>query len=291
MTLTRSWLVLALMLVLALPLLTAAASDKGAGGKWATDFAEGSISLLVSKRCEKTRNDTNSIEWNALVYSKGPPVWGRKPAGACRGMDTWVLSEALAAGALWKQTDHKDIEADPMKTLFDEAKPYTAFKQTFGWELPERGDDVPAHNVFLKFNAKKLSALFDRIYVKPTDTVGGMPGQLVYDVFFKDAVTRFAREVALIKSKVPAAQLAKLLKAYQAAAKQDGSRFRGAPYLKQAAVTALPGDPEQAPRAGRTLGVMLRRTADGTWPTINHLLRKVVTDYDPELARELGKSL
>ena len=36
MTLTRSWM------VLALPLLTAAASDKGGGGPWATDFAEGS---------------------------------------------------------------------------------------------------------------------------------------------------------------------------------------------------------------------------------------------------------
>src|SRR5688572_1450718 len=193
MTLTRSWM------VLALPLLTAAASDKGAGGAWATDYAAGSISLLVSKRCEKTRSDTRSLEWNALVYSKGPPVWGRKPAGACRGLDTWVLSEALAAGAMWNATDHKQIEADPMKTLFDDALPRAAFKQTFGWELPERGDDIPAHNVFLKFSAKKLSALFDRIYFKPTDTVAGTSAQEVYDVFFKDAVTRFAHEVALIK--------------------------------------------------------------------------------------------
>lgn len=285
MTVTRSWM------VLALPLLTAAASDKG-GGAWATDFAEGSISLLVSKRCEKSRTlDTRSLEWNALVYSKGPPVWGRKPAGACRGMDTWVLSEALAAGAMWNDTDHKVIEADPMKTMFDDAKPRAAFKKTFGWELPERGDDVPAPNVFLKYNAKKLSALFDRIYFKPTDTVGGTSGQEVYDVFFKDAVARFAREVALIKSNVPNAQLAKLLKSYQAAAKDEGGRFRGPAHLKQAAAAALPNDPEQAARAGRTLGVMLRRTADGTWTTIDRLLKKVVTDYDPVLAKELGKSL
>ena len=62
-----------------------------------------------------------------------------------------------------------------MKTLFDEQKPRAAFKKTFGWELPERGDDVPPHNVFLKFDAKKLSALFDRIYVKPTDTSAAPP--------------------------------------------------------------------------------------------------------------------
>jgi hypothetical protein len=285
MTLTRSWM------VLALPLLTAAASDKGGGAPWATDFAEGSMSLLVSKRCEKTRADTRSLDWNALVYSKGPPVWGRKAAGACRGLDTWVLSEALAAGAMWNQTDHKVIEADPMKTMFDDAQPKQAFKQTFGWELPERGDDVPAHNVFLKFSAQKLAALFDRIYFRPTDTVAGTTGQEVYDVFFKDAVTRFAREVALIKTNVPNAQMGKLLKAYQTAARTQGAKFRGPAYLKEAAATALAQQPEQSARAGRTLGVMLRRTADGTWTTINRLLKKVVTDYDPALAQDIGKAL
>ena len=108
MTVTRSWM------VLALPLLTAAASDKG-GGAWATDFAEGSITLLVSKRCEMSRTLTRtSIEWTALVYSQGkPPAWGRKPAGACRGLDTWVLCEALARGRVLERTDHKVIEADP----------------------------------------------------------------------------------------------------------------------------------------------------------------------------------
>jgi hypothetical protein len=285
MTMTRSWM------VLALPLLTAASSDKG-GGKWAADFAEGSLALLVSKRCEAPRRgDSKTIEWPGLVYSKGPPKWGRKPAGACGGLDTWVLSEALAAGAIWNQTDHAAIEADPMKTMFDDRQAHAAFTKTFGWELPERGDDLPPHNVFLKFSAKKLSALFDRIYVKPADTIGASTGQEVYDVFFKQAVTRFAREVALIKSNLSGAEMAKALKAYQAAAKQEGGRFRGPDYLKQAAVTALPKDPEQAPRAGRTLGVMLRRTADGTWPIINKLLKKVVGDYDPELARELGKAL
>ena len=69
-------------------------------------------------------------------------------------------------------------------------------------------------------------------------------------MFFKDAVTRFAREVALIKSNVPNAQLAKLLKGYQTAAKQEGGRFRGPAHLKQAAETALAKDPEQAGAPG-----------------------------------------
>ena len=53
----------------------------------------------------------------------------------------------------------------------------------------------------------------------------------------------------------------------------------------------LPKDQEQSARAGRTLGVILRRTADGTWTVVNKLLKKVVTDYDPPLAQELGKNL
>jgi hypothetical protein len=279
------------LLVIVLPLLMAA-SDKPAAGP-ATEFAEGAVSLLVSKRCEKSpRSAAPSIELPALVYARAkPPSWGRKPAGACGGLDTWVLSESLAAGAMWSQTDHKVIEADPMTTMFDDAKSHAAFKKAFGWDLPERGDDLPPPNVFLKYESKRLSALFDRIYVKPTETIAGAPAQQVYDVLFKDAVTRFAREVALVKTGVPKSQLAKLLKAYQAAAKEAGYKFKGPAYLKDVAASALPKDQELSARAGRTLGVILRRTGDGTWPVFNRLLKKVVGDYDPALAQELGTAL
>jgi hypothetical protein len=278
-------------LLIALPLLMAA-SDRSAAFS-PGDYAEGSLALLVSKRCEKSPTlDTRSIEWPGLVYSRGqPPAWGHKSAGACRGLDTWVLSEALAAGAYWVSNDHAAIEAEPMTTLFDDPKAGAAFKKVFGWELPERGDDVPPRNVFLKFDPKKVSALFDKIYVKPADKVGSATGQDVYDVFFKDAVARFAREVAFIKDNLTKAQLAKQLKAYQAAAKQEGGKFRGPAYLKEAAAGALPKDNEQSAQSARTLGVMLRRTADNTWPIIDKLLKKIVSDYDPPLAEEIGKNL
>jgi hypothetical protein len=265
----------------------------GGAGRGSSEFAEGAISLLVSKRCEKSRKlDARGLEWSALVYARAkPPTWGRKEGGSCRGLDTWVMSEALGAGALWATTDHKAIETDPMKTMFDPGVTQPAFKKAFGWELPARGDYVPPADVFLKFDAKKLSAVFDRFYVKPADTIGGVAAQQVYDVFFKEFVTRFAREVALIKRNLPKPQLAKLLKEYRAAAKQQGGKFNGPAHLKQAAATALAKEPEAAARAGRTLGVVLRRTADATWPTVNRLLKNIVTDYDPALAEELGKAL
>jgi hypothetical protein len=277
-------------IVMALPLLTAA-SVKVAAGSANGEFAEGALSLLVSKRCEKSPTlDTKSIDWNALVYAAGrPPSWGRKAAGACRGLDTWVLSEAVGAGALWSQGDHAAIEADPMKTLFDDMQTHAAFKRAFGWELPERGDDVPPPNVFLKYDAKKVSLLFDRIYVKPADKIGVVTGQEVYDVFFKGFITRLAREVTLIKGGIPKPQLAKMLKDYQAAAQDAGAHFQGPTHLRQAAASALPKDQEQAARASRTLGVILRRTADGTWPTVNRLLDRIVRDYDPALSRELAR--
>lgn len=278
-------------IVIALPLLMAASDNSAAFTPG--DYAEGALALLVSKRCERSPTlDNLSIEWPGLVYGPGhPPEWGHRSAGACRGLDTWVVSEAIAAGAYWVSNDHAAIEAEPMTTMFDDAKTNAAFKKVFGWELPERGDYVPPPNVFLKFDGKKISALFDKIYVKPTDKVGSATGQDVYDIFLKEAVTRFAREVALVKDSLPKAQLAKQLKAYQAAAKTQDGKFSGAAYLREAAAAALPKDNELSARAGRTMGVILRRTADGTWPVIDRLLKKVVSDYDPELAKELGAKL
>src|SRR3954469_6336723 len=112
-------------IVMALALLVAASPEAGGSGAGG-DFAEGALSLLVSKRCESSpARDAavKGIEWPGLVYGRGkPPAWGRRLAGPCRGLDTWVLSESVAAGAFWTDADHQAIEADPMHTLFDDGK-------------------------------------------------------------------------------------------------------------------------------------------------------------------------
>src|SRR5262249_51811903 len=151
-----------------------------------------------------------------------------------------------------------------------------AFKTTFGWALPERGDYVPPPDVFIKLDGKKLAAMFDRIYVKPGDKIAQSTGQEVYDVFFKETVTRFAREVALIKGALPKTQLAKQAKASQPAAKEAGAKFQGPAYLREAAATLPKQGDLGGERAYRTFGIILRRTADGTWPAIDRLLRKVI---------------
>ena len=280
------------LLVIALLLAVAAPSNAGVNVR-AADVAEGAISLLISKRCEKSRRgDEHALDWAALVYAAGkPPSWGRKEGSMCRGLDTWVISEAVAAGVYWSTNDHEAVAVDPMKTMFDDPTVYASFKKAYGWELPERGDDFPPRNVFLKFDSKKLSKLFDSLYLKPTDKVADVTAQDVYNIFLKDFVTRVARETAVINANLPKAKLAKLTKDYQAAAKQDGSKFHGPTYLNKAAASALPQDRPEAQRAGRTLGMILRRTADGTWPVVGRLLKKVIADYDPDLSKEIGKNL
>jgi len=209
----------------------------------------------------------------------------------CRGLDTWVISEAVAAGVYWSTNDHAAVAADPMKTMFDDPQINASFKKAYGWELPERGDDVPPRNAFLKFDSKKLSKLFDSLYLKPTDKVADVTAQDVYNVFLKDFVTRVARETAAINTALPKAKLAKLLRDYQDAAKKDASKFHGPTFLYHAAASALPQDQPDAQRAAKTLGIILRRTADGTWPVVSKLLKKVVADYDPDLSKEIGKKL
>jgi hypothetical protein len=279
------------LLVIAL-LLSAAAPTNAGGNVRAADVAEGAISLLISKRCEKSaRGEEHSLDWAALVYARGkPPSWGRKEGSMCRGLDTWVISEAVAAGVYWSTNDHAVVAADPMKTMFDDVQINAAFKKAYGWELPERGDDVPPRNVFLKFESKKLSKLFDSLYLKPTDKVADVTAQDVYNIFLKDFVTRIARETAAINTALPKAKLAKLAKDYQAAAKND-SRFHGPTFLNKAAAETLPQDQPDTQRAAKTLGIILRRTADGTWPVVGKLLKKVIADYDPELSKEIGKKL
>ena len=273
-------------------LLLVAASIRAAANAPAGELALGALSYLVSHSCGDSHGaGDRSVEFPGLVYAAGrQPAWGTRSFGPCRGLNTWMLQESVAAGAYWGQADHAAIEADPNHTLFDNDKIHAAFKDTFGWEVPQRGDYMPQADVFLRFDAKKLSALFDRFYPKPTDKVGPLTAQEAYDVFLRDFVTRLARDAAFIKANVPKAKLAKLLKDYQAAAKKDGTSFKGPAYLNQVVASALPRG-EQGEKAGRALGIVLRRTADGTWPTVTRLLKKVLAEYDPTLSKELAAKL
>jgi hypothetical protein len=272
--------------LLVVPLISAAAATKP------IDLAAGALSYVASRRCEQlsSAGNTTTIEWPAETYGGGRRQWGPKAFNTCNG-GVQVYTEAVMAGAYWSQGDHEVI-ASNSATFFDAATIRAAFKQLFAWEPPEHNPEAPgfAGNTFNKYDAKKIKALFDRYYMKPTDMFGQIPAQAVYDVAFKRWVTRLANEIATVKGKVPKSKWPKLFKEYQAAAKANGTAFKGQEFLKQLAQNVAEEDPAME-GAGRALGIILRRNADGTWPTVAGLLKKVIADYDPELAKEVGASL
>lgn len=261
----------------------------------AVDLISGGLSLVATRRCGGSSEvPAEVLEWPAFVYDRKPPQgkgngWRPKRLLGCHG-GTWVLTEAIAAGALWGQMDHQKIEADAHQTLLNGTLTHEAFKTEFGWEPPAHGAIAP--NVLPTYEAKKIEALFDRLYLKPADPVGALTGQAIYDLILKSSVTRFLREAVVLKKKLPAAKLKSLAKEYQAAAKEQGESFNGPTYLAKVVEKQLgPADDESPIHDGRTLGTMLRRTADGTWPTVTKLLNKLVKAYDPPLAKEIAAGL
>jgi hypothetical protein len=64
----------------------------------------------------------------------------------------------------------------------------------------------------------------------------------------------------------------------------------GPEFLGQLAKQQL-GDSKDSRQDAVVLGVMLRRQLDGTWPVVTKLLKRVLADYDPGLAKEVGNKL
>lgn len=252
----------------------------------------GAMTCFASKRCEQVAETTAGVlHWPGLIYSRAPPKWGDRPFTECHPGDTLVLQESLATGALWATGDQQAMQEKPMETLFNEEKVRAAFQTVFGWSLPADPESL-GPGALPKYDAKQLQKLFDQLRVKPADQVGAFTAQQLYDLALKKRLTRVARDAAFIKASVPKAKLAKLLKDYKAAIQEQGGGFSGPRHLKLVAMEVLPLDqgPESA-RSGQTLGTILRRTNDGTWPVVVALLKKLLAEYDPELFKELGSKL
>jgi hypothetical protein len=265
-------------------------AQKAESKKQASVIAKGAISYIASRGCYAPKDV--SIEWPAAIFDpddyRAPPSWGKKRIGLCppwRGL----LVDALGAGVFWSQADREAIKADLRNTFLNRKKTHEAFFKMFGWKLPVLGmlknDEFPVYQV------KQLKKVFNRIYLKPTDMIGTMKAQEVYDYFFKSYVADFARDVVLVKSKVRKKKMKKLLRDYKAAAKDAGANFNGSAYLRKVVTELWPEDKSRAYRMSKILGTILRRKADRTWPTVVRLLKKVIRDYDPALSKELRRKL
>ena len=82
-------------------------------------------------------------------------------------------------------------------------------------------------------------------------------------------------------------QMGGRLEALQATADEQTAR---AEQLADELRARFEKDPHVWTSSPKLLGVMLRRSADGSWPALRALLVKTLTAYDPPLAAQLSAS-
>lgn len=157
-----------------------------------------------------------------------------------------------------------------------------AFRDQFGKALVKRRSGE-GESALISYDVAGLQAAFDALYVKPVQTIGGVPAKLVYDSLFKGFVAQKAEWVAHVLAKRP--QLAAAARDYVARSAQPG--FDGWAVADAFAKTLPPSGRGEV----RLVGTLIRRQADGTLPVLVRMLRTILSDYDPQTFQRLDARL
>lgn len=201
-------------------------------------------------------------------------VWTAWPIGRCwppRGRPFQLIADALEVARLEDGPLGAEVTVPPV----DASRTAFTTLTTVPFPPAVEATTMPAYSV------KTIRSVFTRVYRKPTATLDGVSAQLVYDTVMK---ARVRTEVDLwlkVLGATKPQQRKTLGRAYAEAAKQPG--FESYSYLSGLSEQLLG---KGAPReAYRVLGIVLRRTLDGTLGTVTTLWVQVLEDYDPELAK------
>lgn len=122
-----------------------------------------------------------------------------------------------------------------------------------------------------------LRALFDALYVKPTEKrLGGATMRALYDATVRDVVVLLAKDIALVSAnqKVLAAESKRVMDAAK-----SGKGAQGKDSWRMSLNKLVKSDDDAARIDPRLVGFVLRRHADGTLPVVVDILRTVTTDY------------
>lgn len=139
------------------------------------------------------------------------------------------------------------------------------------------------------YSARWLRQVFKALYRPPTGKLDGVSTQLVYDVVAKDTVRREARRWQFVLQTLTPARRLALARSYAREVKRAGASFDAWTYLTGVQKAEL--GPQAQWGDERVLGTILRRSLDGTLPTVLQLWQQVIDAYDPEFSRELGAGL
>lgn len=134
-----------------------------------------------------------------------------------------------------------------------------------------------------RYDKNSIESVFDKLYLKPESSIAGVKVSIVYQLLFKEFVTREANATAEILARKDFVETKS--KEYVALASKAG--FEGSEYQWKLA-KELGGSLESEPRL---IGTLLRRRADGTLPSLLKMLRTILRDYDPALSHKLDAKL
>lgn len=175
----------------------------------------------------------------------------------------------------WTEEDVKSVDAS--------AKIYA------GKSLVQKIELLP-NGFFVHYDAAGISALFNKLYKKPTEKYKGQILQMVYDAFLKEW---FADHYSFAKEIMASPDKFKRLKfEYFEKARTDPNfsgtqeTFRIIPEYGCATYTGLQW--VQGKKCDeRWFGTLIRRSEDGTLPLVLRLMEKVLQDYDPNFYQQV----
>lgn len=259
-----------------------------------SDVLEAVVDRLASFRmCDPDRGD-QTLDVKTYVFDKLRKMWDRNPTkvGACRYLNQAQLIEFVAYGALFHTTYKAKFATDDTGKV-DESTPESA-RAALKKLLPGLVSANDPATAIAAYKPAAVKDAFAKLYFGPKETRALLVAQAVYDTMFKAYVTKWARDIATVLQKVPAADQVKLAKAYKdafAKGKADSS-FYAPSFLHEQSEKISPPDAQGDVAINyRALGFVLRRQMDGSLPTVRAALTQVIKDYDPKLFEEIGDKL
>lgn len=237
------------------------------------------VFTLSSWRCEAASADAG-VPVLASVYKQDHSEWAERRIGRCRVTTEVVpLFVGLAAASL------RDPEPVPGGRVSDfdfrDAAP------TMNSVLRLKVKPLNRH-AFNTYTARELEQLWVAIYVAPSTPLLGTTAQEVYDVLFKKAAADTVSDLLWLEASLDDAARAALLVTYRKKLAEAKTKpFFVNLWLSEVLRTRFESDPHVWTASPLLLGVMLRRTADGSWPALRGLLVKTLSAYDPPLAEQL----
>jgi hypothetical protein len=206
--------------------------------------------------------------------------WKAWPVGRCtppRGRPFELIASALSLATM----EDGPIGAEAVRPPFG-AEDREGFAKLTGVPYPP----PPAPGELPRYSVKTILTVFERVYRRPTQDLGGVRAQLVYDAIFKERVRAEVKAWQAVLSGTTPRQRSELAKAYAEAARTEG--FDAFTHLNAVAKQVAP----ELPLDGfRVVGIILRRSADGTLPTVLGLMVRVLDEYDREFAKETRAGL